>query len=133
MIPANNGFLSQDFVIAEQTTHTYRMDFNKLNIRGFTDGQAAMVQVIYKILNTERYQYPIYSWNYGVEFRDLLGEPISYVLPEIRRRVEEALSVDNRIINVDNFEFSVGRGTVNTTFTAHTIYGDFTFERAVNI
>jgi len=133
MIPANSVVLSQDFVIEEQTTHTYRMDFDKLNIRGFTENQRAMVQAIYKILNTERFQYDIYTWNYGVEFLDLFGEPITFVLPEIQRRIEEALNYDNRIINVDNFEFEVRRGIVHTTFTAHTVFGDFIFERAVNI
>jgi hypothetical protein len=132
MIPSVNGFLSQDFIVEEQTSQTYRMDFDKLNIRGYTDGQEAMIQAIYKILNTERYKYDIYSWNYGVEFADLFGEPISFVLPEIKRRIEEALTADIRIIGVDNFEFEVGKGKVHTTFAAHTIFGDFIFERAVN-
>jgi hypothetical protein len=132
MIPSADSFLSQDFIIEEQTSHTYRMDFEKLNIRGFTNNQLAMAQAIYKILNTERYQYDIYSWNYGVEFLTLFGEPISFVLPEIKRRIEEALTHDNRIISVDNFEFVVSKGTVHTTFTAHTVYGNFVFERAVN-
>ena len=132
MIPSTNGFLSQDFTIEEQTSRTYRMDFDKLNIRGFTEQQAAMAQAIYKIVNTERYQYIIYSRNYGIELLDLFGQPISFVIPEIRRRVEEALLHDTRIESVDNFIFVVGKRTVLTRFTAHTIYGDIVQERAVN-
>lgn len=132
MIPANNGFLSQDFTIEEQTSRTYRMDFDKLNIRGFTDEQAAVAQAIYKIINTERYQYIIYSWDYGIELKDLYGEPISFVLPEIKRRIEEALTHDSRIESVDSFDFNVTGKTVRTTFTARTIYGDIIAERAVN-
>ena len=132
MIPANSGFLMQDFTITEQSSRTYRMDFDKLNIRGFTDKQEAMIQAIYKIILTERYQYVIYSWNYGIELIDLFGQPVSFVLPEIKRRIEEALMHDERILSVDSFTFEVGRGTVLTTFTAHTIYGDFIIERAVN-
>lgn len=132
MIPSTNSFLSQDFEIEEQTSQTYRMEFERLNIRGFTDGLKAMAQLIYKILNTERYQYTIYSFNFGVELVELFGEPISYVLPEIKRRITEALTADNRIESVDNFEFKVGRGTVHTTFTAHTIFGDVEAEREVD-
>jgi hypothetical protein len=132
MIPSTSGFLSRDFVIEEQTSQTYRMDFDKLNIRGFTNELDAMKQLIYKILNTERYQYTIYSFNFGVEFVDLFGEPISYVLPEIRRRVTEALTIDSRIESVDNFEFDVKGGTVHVTFTAHTVFGDIQSEKAVN-
>jgi phage baseplate assembly protein W len=132
VIPSSSGFLNRDFEIEEQTSQTYRMNFEQLNIRGMVDGLEAMKQAIYKILNTERYQYVIYSWNYGVEFSDLFGEPVSYVLPEIKRRVQEALTYDTRIKSVDNFSFEVERGTVHTTFTAHTIFGEVAIEKAVN-
>lgn len=136
MIPGNNGFLSLDFVIEEQSSRTYKMNFeNKLeslNIRGFADKREAMKQVIYKILNTERYQYVIYSWNFGIELLDLFGEPISYVIPEIKRRIIEALTYDQRISSVDNFSFEVGKGKVHTRFIAHTIFGDIPVEKAVN-
>ena len=133
MIPSTSGFLTQDFVIGEQPSKTYRMDFDRLNIRGYTDNQKAMEQAIYKIIFTERYQYVIYSRNYGIELLDLFGEPVSFVLPEIKRRVQEALLQDSRIESVDDFNFEVGRGTVHTTFTAHTVFGDFLIRRAVNI
>jgi phage baseplate assembly protein W len=133
MIPSTNGFLQQDFEIIEQTSRTYQMDIDRLNIRGITDKQDAMKQAIYKILQTERYQFVIYSWNYGVEFIDLIGEPISFILPEIKRRIEEALLQDTRITGVDNFQFEISKSKVLTTFTAYTIFGDITIEKAVNI
>lgn len=36
------------------------------------DGMEAVKQAVYKILQTERYKYVIYDWNYGVELEDLL-------------------------------------------------------------
>ena len=81
MIPSTTAFLEQDFEITEQPTHTYKMNLESNLIRGYTDGQEAMKQAIYKILNTERYQYVMYSWNYGIELLDLYGEPVSYVCP----------------------------------------------------
>ena len=58
-------------------------------INGFTDGLDAMKQTIYMILNTERYQYIIYSWNYGIELIDLFGEPITYVCPELEEELQK--------------------------------------------
>ena len=132
MIPSNSGFLQQNFVIEEQTSRTYAMDLGKHVIRGFTDQLQAMEQAVYKILLTERYRYIIYSHNYGVELEDLIGEPMTYVVPEIQRRITEALLWDSRITKVDNFTFEVGRKKVYTTFKVHTIYGDFIAERVVN-
>lgn len=133
MIPTTTAFLEQDFEIEEQPTHTYKMNLESNLIRGYTDGQEAMKQAIYKILNTERYQYIMYSWNYGIELLDLYGEPVSYVCPELERRITEALTWDERIKSVDNFEFDIStKGEVHVYFTAHTIFGDVVAEKVVN-
>lgn len=133
MIPSTTAFLEQDFEITEQPTHTYKMNLESNLIRGYTDGQEAMKQAIYKILNTERYQYVMYSWNYGIELLDLYGEPVSYVCPELERRIKEALTWDNRIQSVDNFEFNISKkGEILVTFTAHTVFGDVVAEKVVN-
>lgn len=133
MIPSTTAFLEQDFEITEQPTHTYKMNLESNLIRGYTDGQEAMKQAIYKILNTERYQYVMYSWNYGIELLDLYGEPVSYVCPELERRIREALTWDDRIQTVDNFEFNISkRGEILVTFTAHTVFGDVVAEKVVN-
>ena len=133
MIPSTTAFLEQDFEITEQPTHTYKMNLESNLIRGYTDGQEAMKQAIYKILNTERYQYVMYSWNYGIELLDLYGEPVSYVCPELERRTTEALTWDDRIQTVDNFEFNISKkGEILVTFTAHTVFGDVVAEKVVN-
>lgn len=133
MIPSVTGFLEQDFEIETQPTNTYKMELENNLIRGYTDGQEAMKQAIFKILSTERYQYVMYSWNYGIELIDLYGEPVSYVCPELERRITEALTWDERIESVDNFEFDTSKkGEVLVTFTAHTIFGNVTAEKVVN-
>lgn len=133
MIPSITAFLEQDFEIEEQPTHTYKMNLASELVRGYTDGREAIEQAIYKILNTERYQYVMYSWNYGVELLDLYGEPVSYVCPELERRIAEALIWDDRIQSVDNFEFNISKkGEIHVTFTAHTIFGDVAAEKVVN-
>jgi len=132
MIPANSGFLQENFAIEEPTTRTYRMDLEGKRIRGFTDGLEAMVQIVYKKLQTERHRYLIYSRNFAVELEDLIGEPISFVIPEIESRIREALLWDTRITSVTDFTFDVYKNYVVTTFRVYTVYGDFVAERVVN-
>ncbi len=133
MIPSTSGFLPQDFEIKEQPSKTYFMDIEAERIRGFTDDINSMKQAVFKILNTERYQYVIYSWNYGIETIDLYGQNTSYVMSELKRRITEALLWDSRIKSVDNFEFSSERGKISCKFIVHTIFGDVDAERAVNV
>ena len=133
MIPPTTAFLEQNFELEEQPTHTYKMNLESNLIRGYTDDLEAMKQAIYKILLTERYQYIMYSWNYGIELLDLYGEPVSYVCPELERRITEALLWDDRIESVTDFEFDISKkGVVHVSFTAHTIFGDVQAEREVN-
>ena len=133
MIPANNDDLKVDFQFQELPTNTFFLHISKDTITGFTDRLQAMVQAIYLILNTERYEHLIYSYNYGIELADLIGQPIPFCIPEIRRRITEALMQDSRITGVDDFSFDHKRGKIFTTFTVHTIYGDIETERAVEI
>jgi len=133
MLPAVNDDLQKDFEIEEETSHTYKLDLNNSTIAGYVDDLEAMKQAIYLILNIERYEYLIYSWNYGIELNDLYGQPIPFVLPELKRRITEALVQDSRILGVDNFSFETNKGKVHATFTVHTIFGDVEAERVVNI
>lgn len=133
MIPSMNSILTTEIQVETQGSENYKMFFTEKFINGHVDELEAMHQVIYKILNTERYQYIIYSWDYGIETLDLFGEPISYVCPEIERRIIEALIQDDRIESVDNFEFDYSKkGKLLVTFCVHTVYGDLEEERAVN-
>lgn len=134
MIPSTVGFLAQDFVIEEQPSLTYKMDLNGDSVRGFVDEQEAMKQAIFRILNTERYQFIIYPWYYGIETIDLYGEPVTYVCPELERRITEALLIDTRIISVTDFEFDLEvKGVVHAMFTVNTIYGEIKADKGVNI
>ena len=134
MIPSTSGFLPRDFVIEEQPSLTYKMDLEGDSVRGFADKQEAMKQTVYRILNTERYQFVIYPWYYGIETLDLYGEPVTYVCPELERRITEALLTDTRIRSVTDFEFDLdGKGAVHAAFTVNTIYGAVNAQKEVNI
>lgn len=133
MIPTTNTLLNTTMEFNEQPSKNYKMYFEDEVINGFRYDLDAMEQVIYKILNTERYEFVIYTHNYGVELLDLFGEPVSYVCPEIERRITEALVQDERIDSVDTFVFDLSeKRKVNVTFTVHTTFGDVETETVVN-
>lgn len=118
-----------------QPNKTYKMIIDTDRIQGtITDDLEAVKQAIYKIINTERYKFLIYSWNYGIELENLFGKPIPYVLPEIPRRIKEALTQDDRIKDVLGFDLTYNRkGDVLAKFTVVTIYGNLEIEKVVNV
>ena len=133
MIPLTNEEFQLDVEIQEQATKTYKMNLVDMKIEGMIDGLEAMKQAVYKILNTERYDHLIYSWEYGVEFVGLFGESPSFAFPEIKRSIIEALIQDERITNVDEFTFKSTKGAVNVTFVVNTTEGNIEIEKGVNL
>lgn len=133
MTPQLTEDLISDVEYNMQPSYTYEMNLNKENVVGFCQGKTAMEQAVYKIVNTERYQTPIYSWNYGVELVDLFGKPTSYCIPEIERRITESLLQDDRINNVYDFEFDIQRkGIIHVKFKVDTTEGTVTGTKEVN-
>ena len=114
-----------------ETSRTYKLSGDK--IQGYTDGIEALKQAIYKVLNTERYEYPIYSFNYGIELESLIGKDRTYVQIELKRRIRECLLRDERIENVDNFRFQAEGDQIKCTFDVYSIYGGLTATQEVSI
>lgn len=132
MIPTTENDL-MTLTVKTQPSLAYALQIEKDRIRSTVDNIESVRQAVYLILCTERYAYLIYSWNYGVELKELIGQSIDYVLPEIKRRVTEALLQDDRITAVDNFDFETGRKTVHVTFTVYTLFGNIETETEVEI
>lgn len=84
----------------------------------------AIAQDIKFILSTERNKYPIMGSNFGVELLDLIGKDSQYVQAQIKKRVNEALSVDDRILAIGSFKFeSKEMGSLSVSFVVETILG----------
>lgn len=119
--------------LTEVPSKTFKLNANTNRINGTIDELEAVKQAIYLRLNTEKYDYIIYSWNYGVETKDLFGEDITYVYPELQRRITEALTQDDRINSVDAFSYEKVKNKVALYFTVHTKFGDVDSEKEVDI
>lgn len=131
MLPNTGDILGADFEIQQAPSKTFRMHDKAL--AGYVDGKDAVRQAIYCILNTERYDWLIYSWNYGVELKDLFGKPIGLVRSKIKKRIKEALMQDDRIQGVDAFSFEVSGRKLSVMFTVHTQYGDVETSKEVDV
>lgn len=132
MIPKINNY-SVSLEDLEIPTNTHKIVYDKERVHGHVAGIEALKQAIYLILHTERYKHPIYSWRYGIELLDLIGFDPLLAIPEIKRRITEALTQDDRILSVDEFEFSINKKIVHTKFVVSTIYGGIDFETEVSI
>ena len=133
MLPENDGLLA-DFEVKLQPSLTFKMEYEKETIRGTCDEKRAVEQAIFMILNVERYSCPLVSWNYGVEFKSLFGQPVSYCVPEIERRITEALKQDDRIDDVRDFSFSFPqKNVIAVDFFADTVVGVIKVGKEVSI
>ena len=112
---------------------TWKIDREEGQVRGTLDEAEAMQQAVEKILQTERYRFVIYDWNYGMELDDLIGKNASFVIPELKRRIEDALLADDRVTAVTDFHFSQEGNSVAADFLVHTIFGELRAERTVDI
>lgn len=135
MIPANNSdLLTEDFEYIKQPSKTYKLNTEKNTISGgYIDGIEAVKQAVYKILNTERFDYIIYSWNYGVEIKNLIGQHISFAVPELERVITEALMQDDRIEEVTNFNFSINKNEIVINFKVISTEGVTSIEKVVSV
>lgn len=117
---------------ADHPTRTYKVDFDAGRVAGFTDETEAMKQAIFKILQTERFSFLIYSWNYGIELNSIVGKSYPMFSSEIKRVITEALMVDSRITYVTDFQVEqIDKRTARVSFTAETIFGEIPIERTV--
>lgn len=124
MLPA--GLDIKNLEVVKQPSLQHKMNLSDSFIAGKCDGKEGLKQAVYKILSTERYENVIYSRNYGVEFKDLFGQPVKTVIAPIESRIKEALLQDDRITDVDSFIFDTSqKHKVSVTFTVHSELGDF--------
>lgn len=92
-------------------------------IEGTVDGQAAVRQAVEIILNVERFRWQIYRPYSGMEWDGLIGQDPGYVGAELQRRVIDALTVDDRVTGIYDYDYTVDGASLSAVFTVNTVYG----------
>lgn len=118
--------LDTEITFEDFPTLTWYIDPVTKQIRGFTDELTAMTQAVETYLRIERYKFPIFSPNAGVEFEDLTGQDYGYITSEIRRRVDDAFLPDTRITGTGDFVFTPDfpNSSLLVEFPVYTVYGN---------
>jgi hypothetical protein len=130
MLPDYNTIYQQDNTIPSKT---YYINRNTNRISGYIDDKDAIIQAIYLILSTERYESVIYNWYYGTEFDSLVGKDRDFVKSELKRRIAEAILEDDRILDVTDFDISFNKDVANVVFLVETNIGDININWEVNL
>lgn len=126
-----NDNLIADFEEVSLPNQTWSIDFERNLVGSNITDLAAIQQAAKIILSVERFEHLIYSDQYGIELLELFGESMPYAMSEIKRRVEEALMQDDRILGTENFEFTRTKRSLHVTFTVRTDIGSFDAETEV--
>ena len=103
MIPQVQDDLKQDFTFTTLPSRTFKMRHDTKTITGTIDEVRAVEQAVFLILNTERYEWLIHSWDYGVELHNLIGKDEEYSIPENERTERESLLQDHSNTPVQKF------------------------------
>lgn len=131
MIPTGTTTLNAPVEDQEQPSLTWKLDVENKRITQMIDGLEAVKQAVYIILETQRFQFLIYSFNFGSELQGLIGKSPLFVQSEIRRLIKEALLQDERITDVQNVRFQTQGDSMLVEFTVVSVFGDFTMTREV--
>lgn len=108
-------------------------DFNEAHVKVNAVGQVVVGGAVeayrfwvMKCLLTERYKYPAYSSDFGVEIEDIMRSdyPRDITESEIQRTITEALGVDERTVSISNFEFEWSGDSLCVSFEVDSIYGN---------
>lgn len=128
------AYIENDQTIEKSKTRSipkeYEIDYKTGQLTGRTvEGLEAIKVWIWLVLQTPRYRYYIYTWDYGNEFEDLIGQGYSeeYIEAEAQRMTEDCLLINENIQSVTGFSVNMENEQLTISFTANTIYGAIRF------
>ena len=105
----------------------YGVNFQTGQLTGrIVEGVEAVKVWIWNVLHTERYRHAIYSWDYGVEYEQYIGETLSgeFLQSDCQTETEEALLVNPYITGISDFSAAMEGSTLHISFTAETTLGN---------
>ena len=132
-LPTGGPDLTGGVVYQQQPGLTWKIDQNNRRISGTTDDLEAVRQAVEVILHIERFRWQIYSPYTGVQFDGLIGEDPGYVAAELKRRITEALRMDDRVRSISDFAHTVSGDILTAEMTVNTVYGSLRADTEVTL
>lgn len=89
-------------------------------------GKEAIKIWLYKCIKTNRKEHDIYSWDYGTDLIELIGQKYTKALTEAeaKRYVKESLEKNPYIIEVNVKDSELIGDNLNLTIHCRTVYGE---------
>jgi hypothetical protein len=112
--------------VTASSIREYELDFKSGRLTGrIVEGVDALCVWAYLALKAWRYHWVIYSWGYGNEVYDLIGNSYSeeYLRSECRRYVEECLFENEHIKGIEDLEVSQIKDVLRIKFKMITDVG----------
>lgn len=92
------------------------------------EGKEAVKIWLWKIFQTIRYRYLIFSWDFGHELEELIGRGFTheFILAEAERLVKEAIwpTLNDYVTDIKNLTVSFEKDVLRIEFIAVTPYGE---------
>ena len=126
------SFLQKQIVKRTQTADTieipteYSIDFATGQLTGkIVEGIEAIKVWVWLCLRTQRFRYPIYSWSYGTDMEQYIGQglTIEYLETDLKDEIEEALRVNGYITGIEDYSCIQTGSKVQIQFTVQTTLG----------
>ena len=112
----------------------YGIDFSTGQLTGkIVEGKEAIKVWIWNCLKTQRFRYPIYSWDYGTDLEQYIGQTVSeeFLNADCEDEIREAMLVNPYITDIEDFTADFRSARLNISFTAVTKFGDAEVEHSV--
>ena len=81
---------------------------------------------IWLCLHTQRFRYPLYSWDYGADLEQYIGQTVTeeFLNADCEDEIREALLVNPYIEDIEDFKVSFDNGCLYISFKAVTKFGE---------
>ena len=120
--------LDNSFPLYREVAWDFKKDIPIIENGDFkiVEGNEAIKVWVYKALLVPRYQYSIYSWDYGSELLSLIGKAYTPQLTkaEAKRYIEEALKINPYILDVNVIDTDFKDSVLSANVKITTIYGE---------
>lgn len=119
----------EDIVEEEDTTVKqvdYEIDFSTGALTGrIISGLPALIQWIRLAIETEKYFYNQFTWDYGCEINTLIGRENSheYIKSEVTRMLTDTLEGNSDITGFSEINVETDGDSLYINFTVNTVYG----------
>lgn len=120
--------------ITSQPSKTFRIDWDRKRLLSEKiDGSEAVGQAIEVITAIEYQDWPILPEWFGTEMKFVFGMERDFTKANLQRLIKEALSTDDRITSVTEWEMEDMPNAVSCTFKTESTEGNVESKVVVNV